>query len=55
MTPTARVLQSASRWLKRRARKRSGAHTKNAYRDAIAMLNRMVADQDKVKKPPRKA
>src|SRR5262245_48165585 len=42
MTPTARVLQSASRWLQRRAKKRTGPETTAAYREAIALLNRLV-------------
>ena len=47
MTPTARVLQSASRWLQRRAKKRSGADTKDAYKEAVALLTRLVAQKSK--------
>jgi hypothetical protein len=42
MTPTARVLKSAARWLQRRSKKRTGADTKDAYKEAIAMLNKLV-------------
>jgi hypothetical protein len=48
MNPTARVLKSASRWLQRRAKNRSGDGTKDAYKEAIALLNRLV-DQRKEK------
>ena len=54
MNPTARVLQSASRWLQRRARKRSGSDTKGAYKEAIALLNRLV-EQRKEKTDARPA
>jgi hypothetical protein len=47
MNPTARVLQSASRWLKRRSKKRTGDDTKGAYKEAIALLDRLVAQQTK--------
>ncbi len=47
MNPTARVLQSASRWLKRRSKKRTGDDTKGAYKEAIAMLDRLVVQQSK--------
>jgi hypothetical protein len=40
---TARVLKSAVRWLQRRARKKSGADTKAAYREAIVLVNRLTA------------
>jgi hypothetical protein len=40
---TARVLKSAARWLQRRARKKSGADTKTAYREAIALVNGLCA------------
>ena len=49
MTPTARVLKSASRWLQRRSKKRTGAETKDAYKEAIALLNRLV--QQRQEKP----
>jgi hypothetical protein len=42
MNPTARVLQSAARWLQRRAKKRTADDTKAAYREAISLLNRLV-------------
>ena len=45
MNPTARVLQSASRWLKRRSKKRTGDDTKGAYKEAIEILNRLVAQR----------
>jgi hypothetical protein len=47
MNPTARVLQSASRWLKRRSKNRKGDETKHAYTEAIALLNRLAAQQAK--------
>jgi hypothetical protein len=37
---TARVLSSAARWRQRCARKKSGADTKAAYREAMCLLNR---------------
>jgi hypothetical protein len=45
MTPTARVLQSASRWLKRRAKKRTADDTKAAYKEAIVILDRLVTQR----------
>lgn len=45
MNPTARVLQSASRWLKRRSKKRTGDDTKGAYKEAIEILNRLVKEK----------
>lgn len=38
---TQRVLKSAARWLTRRARSKSGADTKAAYREAIQLINRL--------------
>lgn len=52
MNPTARVLKSASRWLQRRSKKRTGADTKDAYKEAIVLLNRLV-DQRKEKTDAR--
>lgn len=40
---TARVLKSAARWLQRRAKARTAADTKAAYKEAIEILNRLVA------------
>jgi hypothetical protein len=47
MNATARVLKSASRWLQRRSKKRTGTDTKDAYKDAIALLNKLVQQQEK--------
>jgi hypothetical protein len=49
MTATTRVLQSASRWLQRRAKKRTTPVSTAAYKDAIALLNRLIVAQSKKK------
>jgi hypothetical protein len=41
---TARVLKSAARWLQRRAKDKSSADTKAAYREAIALVNKLRAE-----------
>jgi hypothetical protein len=40
---TTRVLKSAARWLQRRAKSKSGADTKQAYREAIKLIQQLSA------------
>lgn len=49
----ARVLKSAVRWLQRRAKARTAADTKAAYKDAIDIMNRLIASTPppKTRKP----
>ncbi len=52
---TARALKSAARWLARRAKKRTVADTKAAYREAIEMINKLAAPASKrIPKPAAK-
>ena len=50
---TARVLKSAARWLQRRAKARTAADTKAAYKEAIEILNRLVASTPPKTKTPK--
>ena len=46
---TARVLQSAARWLQRRAKQRANRNTKAAYKEAIEIVSRLCAPTAKRK------
>ena len=52
---TARVLKSAARWLQRRAKARTAADTKAAYKEAIEILNRLVASTPSKTRKPKAA
>jgi hypothetical protein len=51
---TARALKSAARWLQRRAKKRTAADTKAAYKEATEMINRLCATPKRTPKPEEK-
>ena len=48
---TARVLQSAARWLQRRAKQRANPNTKAAYKEAIEIVSRLCAPTATKRKP----